>query len=342
MTLVALLAVGAFAITRPVPYVRFSPGPVYNALGEDQGQPVVSIDGAETFPTDGELGITTVYELGAPGSRLTLFEAFKGWLDPSVDVIPRDLLYEEDAFDDDDAGDEFRRQGAAQLAESEENAVAAALSFTGEPVTYEVVVTEVESDAPASGALEVDDAIVAINDQDVDTYADVRRIMNKVDPGDDVDVRIERDDDELTETITSGSSPDDDERAYLGVYLGLEFDSPVEVDLSLDDVGGPSAGLIFSLAIVDSLTPESLTEGRAIAGTGTITPEGKVGAIGGIVQKMHGAKGDGAEIFLAPRSNCGDVVGNIPDGLAVVAVRTLDEAVGALDGTGPMPECPTG
>ena len=342
LTFVALLALGLVAITRPVPYVRLSPGPVYNALGEDQGHPVVTIEGAETFPTDGSLGITTVYELGAPGSRLTLFEAFRGWIDPSVDVIPRDLLYDEDAFDDDDAGDDFRRQGAAQLAESEENAVVAALSFAGEPVTYEVVVTEVEPDAPASGSLEVDDTIVAVNGESVDGYADVRRLMGKVEPGEDVDVTVERDDDEVTETITSGASPDDEERAYLGVLLGLGFSSPVEVDLSLDDVGGPSAGLIFSLAIVDSLTPESLTEGRSIAGTGTITPEGKVGPIGGIVQKMYAAKDDGAEIFLAPRSNCGDVVDNIPDGLDVVAVRTLDDAVAALDGTGPMPECRAG
>ena len=340
LTFVALLAVGSIAITRPVPYVRLSPGPVYNALGDDQGQPVVTIEGADTYPTDGELGITTVYELGAPGSRLTLFEAFRGWLDPSVDVVPRDFLYEEDAFDDDDAGDEFRRQGAAQLAESEENAVVAALSFAGEPVTYEVVVTEVQPDAPASGSLEVDDTLVAVNGQSVDGYADVRRLMGKVEPGDEVDITVERADEEVTETITTGASPDDVERAYLGVLLGLGFESPVEVDLSLDDVGGPSAGLIFSLAIVDTLTPESLTEGRNIAGTGTITPEGKVGPIGGIVQKMHAAQDEGAEIFLAPRSNCREVVDNIPDGLDVVAVRTLEDAVAALDGSGPSPGCP--
>jgi len=342
LTFVALLAVALVAITRPVPYVRLSPGPVYNALGEDQGHPVVTIKGAETFPTDGELGITTVYELGAPGSRLTLFEAFRGWIDPSVDVIPRDLLYEEDAFGDEDAGDDFRRQGAAQLAESEESAVAAALSFAGEPVTTEVVVATIEPDSPASGSLEVGDTILAINGQNIDGYGDVRRLVGQVEPGDDVVVMVERADEDLTETITSGTSPDDEQRGYLGITMGLGFSSPVEVDLSLDEVGGPSAGLIFSLAIVDSLTPESLTEGRSIAGTGTITPEGKVGPIGGIVQKMHAANSDGAELFLAPRSNCGDVVDNIPEGLDVVAVRTLDEAVGALDGTGPMSGCPAG
>jgi PDZ domain-containing protein len=118
------------------------------------------------------------------------------------------------------------------------------------------------------------------------------------------------------------------------------FSSPVDVELTLGNVGGPSAGLIFSMAIVDSLTPEPLTDGRDVAGTGTITQRGRVGAIGGIVQKMYGASDEGAEVFLAPRANCGEVSRNIPDGLDVIAVRTLDEAIQALQGEIPAPRCP--
>ena len=334
------MAISLVAITRPVPYVRLSPGPVYNALGEDQGHPVVSIDGAKTYPTDGTLGITTVYELGSPGSNLTFLEAFRGWVDPSEAVVPRDLLYPPDSFDDDNAGDKFQQQGAAQMTESQQSAIVAALNYVGEPVTYNVVVTDVEPGAPADGILETDDTIVAINGQDVGNYADVARLMGKVDPGETVDVTVERDGEKVTETITTAENPKDSSKAYLGIYLGTGFDSPVNVDLRLDDVGGPSAGLMFSLAIVDSLTPDSLTEGRNIAGTGEITPQGRIGPIGGVVQKMFGARDHGAAIFLAPRSNCDDIVGNTPDGLDVVAVRSLDDAVGALDGTGPMPECP--
>jgi PDZ domain-containing protein len=301
---------------------------------------VVTIDGAKTYPTDGSLGITTVYELGAPGSRLTFFQAFRGWIDPAEAVVPREFLYPDDAFNDDNAGDQFRRQGAAQMAESEQNAIVAGLNYADEPVTYQVVITDVEPDAPASGSLEPGDTILEINGSKVGNYRDIKRIMGKVEPGGTVEVTVERDDATLTEEITTGANPDDETRAYLGVLLGLGFDSPVQVDLRLDDVGGPSAGLMFSLAIVDSLTPDSLTGGRAVAGTGTITPQGKVGAIGGVVQKMYGARDSGAEFFLAPRSNCREIAGNIPSGLDVAAVRTLEDAVSVIDGSGQDEECP--
>jgi PDZ domain-containing protein len=341
LTFVALLAIVLVAVTRPVPYVRWSPGPVYNALGDDQGHPVVSIDGAKTYPTDGSLGITTVYELGAPGSELSVFQALRGWIDPSEDVIPRDLLYSPDAFEGDNQGDDFRKQGAAQLAESEQNAVVAALQYVGEPVTYHVVVTDVQPDTPADGTLQADDTIVSIDGESIDTYQDVKRVMSTVKPGDSVDVVVKRDDERLTQHITTVANPKDPDQAYIGVYLGLGFSSPVKVDLRLDDVGGPSAGLIFSLAIVDSLTPGSLTDDRSLAGTGTISPKGRIGPIGGIVQKMFGAKDSGATTFLAPRSNCRDLEGRAPQGLDVIAVKTLDEAVSALDGSGPAPGCPS-
>ncbi len=341
LTFVVLAATAVLALSRPVPYVQLSPGPVYNALGEAAGKPVISISGAKTFPTDGALGITTVFENGAPGSRLTLGEAVKGWIDPSVDVVPRDLLFPPDAFEGDDAGDQQQRQGAAQMAESEQNAVAAALTYVGEPVTYEVVIDEVQPGAPAEGALRTGDTLLEIDGVEVPDYRSVKRVMSDVAPGDEVSLLVRRDDKEITETVTTEANPDDPQRAFLGVLLGLGFSSPIEVDVRLDNVGGPSAGLIFSLAIVDSLTPGQLTDGRSIAGTGTITPNGKVGPIGGIVQKMFGARDDGATTFLAPRSNCAELVGNEPDGLDVIAVRTLSDAVDALRGDGELPRCPS-
>jgi PDZ domain-containing protein len=332
----------AVALSRPVPYVQLSPGPVYDALGEDRGEPVVAISGAKTYPTDGSLGITTVYETGAPGSRLTLSQALRGWIDPAVDVVPRDLLFPPDAFDGEDPGGTFQRQGAAQMAESEQSAVAAALSYVGEPVTYEVVIDEVQPGAPSEGVLVPGDVLIEIDGTPVPDYRSVQQVMSDVSPGDDVTIEVRRDDEVVTETVTTEANPDDAERAYLGVILGVGFTSPVEVDLNLDNVGGPSAGLIFSLAIVDSLTPEQLAAGRSIAGTGTISQNGRVGPIGGIVQKMYGASENGAEVFIAPRSNCAEVVGNEPAGLDVIAVRTLDEAVKALEGDGDLPRCPAG
>jgi PDZ domain-containing protein len=129
------------------------------------------------------------------------------------------------------------------------------------------------------------------------------------------------------------------------VLLRYEFKFPFQVEISLDKVGGPSAGMMFALGIVDSVTPGNLTGGRHIAGTGTITPEGAVGPIGGIGQKMLAARDSGATMFLAPAANCEDVVGHVPDGLLVVKVETLADATDAVkrlasgeDGSG-LPAC---
>ena len=117
----------------------------------------------------------------------------------------------------------------------------------------------------------------------------------------------------------------------LGIFLATSFEFPFDVSIALDDVGGPSAGMMFALGIIDRLTPEGMTEGRHFAGTGTIDSAGNVGPIGGIAQKMVGASDAGAEFFLAPADNCGEVVGNIPAGLGVVRVSTLDEARSAVE-----------
>lgn len=339
LTLGLLGIVLVVSVVLPVPYVRLSPGPVYDALGEVDGEPVVSVTGADSYPTTGSLGITTVYEKGSPGSRLTLLEAVRGWLVGADDVLPRDLLFPPDAFEGDDAGDLFEQQGRLEMEESEQNAVVAALRYAGKPVTFEVVVDDTQPDTPADGVLLPGDVIVEVDGDRITSYRDVRRTMGDVVPGDDVTVVVRRDGERRELTLTTISNPDDKSRAYLGVSLALGFRSPVEVDVALANVGGPSAGLMFSLAIVDTLTPGSLTGGASVAGTGTIDPAGEVGAIGGIVQKMYGARSDGATLFLAPRANCREVAGNVPDGLTVAAVKTLDEAVDVLEGDAQPTPC---
>lgn len=120
--------------------------------------------------------------------------------------------------------------------------------------------------------------------------------------------------------------------------------SGMKVSMHVDDIGGPSAGMMYTLGLIDKVTGEQLSGGKTIAGTGTMNAKGKVGAIGGIRLKMIGAKRDGATWFLAPESNCSDVVGHVPQGLHVVKVGTLDEAYDALvairDGKGgSLPQC---
>lgn len=134
--------------------------------------------------------------------------------------------------------------------------------------------------------------------------------------------------------------------AVIGILPGATFEFPFEVDIRLDDVGGPSAGMMFALGIIDKLTEGELNGGRNVAGTGTIDAAGEVGAIGGIRQKLYGAQGAGAQYFLAPADNCNEVVGHVPEGLDVVSVATLDDALAALRSiaagdTADLPDCST-
>ncbi len=137
---------------------------------------------------------------------------------------------------------------------------------------------------------------------------------------------------------------EDGETPVIGVFVGGDYEFPFEVRIQLENVGGPSAGMMFALGIVDKLTPGELNGGLEVAGTGTISGSGEVGAIGGIRQKLWGAQRAGADWFLAPASNCAEVAGQVPAGLTVVAVDTLDDAIGALeaiaaDDTASLPAC---
>jgi PDZ domain-containing protein len=143
--------------------------------------------------------------------------------------------------------------------------------------------------------------------------------------------------------VTLGARTDGGKGARLGVTVTTGCLAPFTVDLGLgNQIGGPSAGMMFALGIMDKLGSDNLTNGRFIAGTGTISPEGAVGAIGGIQLKMIAARRAGATIFLAPASNCNDVVGAIPSGLNVIKVSTLHQAVQdleAVERNRPVPHC---
>jgi len=322
----------------PVPYVALSPGPVFNTLGEIDGKPIITVSGATTYPTDGRLDATTVYETGGPGSRLTLLAALRGWIDSGVSVVPSDLLHPAD-----ENAQDAKQQSVEQMTFSQQDAVAAALLYLDKPVRPVVQVKAVINDSPADGVLEPADLIVSVDGHRVRGPEQVRRSISSRTPGDPVTLTVLRGGKRLTVDLVTEESPDDPGRAVVGVIPGRGYVSPISVDISLGNVGGPSAGLVFSLAVIDKLTPGTLGGDAAIAGTGTIDAQGKVGPIGGIEQKLHGARGDGARYFLAPGENCADVVGNIPHGLQVVRIDTLDGAVTAVKqiATGATDQLPT-
>lgn len=339
MVLASVLAVlGIIAsMVLPVPYVVISPGPLFNTLGEYSGTRVVSITGTQTYPTDGQLDMTTVSERGGPYGPLTLGEAVVAYFRASDAVVPKELL-----FPPGESSEQSKARSAADFDAAQSNAVAAALGALDIPVTERPLVVTVVTDSPADGALEPGDVILELAGQPAGSTDEAVAKVRATPPGTVLPVVVERDGARKDVRVTVGANPKDAAAGYLGVSLKSQFTGPFEVDFALEGVGGPSAGLIFALTIVDELTPESLTGGEVIAGTGTIDPDGKVGAIGGIGQKMAAAKDGGAELFLAPRDNCDVVRESTPAGLRVAAVSTLDEALAALaahrEGK-PVPAC---
>ncbi len=323
----ALLLAVAFAL--PVPYVKLAPGPTFNVIGEDDGRPVIAIDGTDTYPTTGALYLTTVLESGGPRGGLTFVDALASWLNAADAVVPRELIYPDEVD-----GDAVRTRQAALFSTSESDAVAAAMRHLDRPVTEEVVVIAVSPDTPADGTLEPGDRIRSVGQAPIAAVADVKSAVLAEPVGTTLDFAVDRSTDGTTTArtvqVTSAENPDAPGTAYVGIAVGVRYVPDFAIDFTLQDIGGPSAGLMFALGLVDKLSPEDLAAGRQIAGTGTITPEGSVGPIGGIRQKLAGARDSGAELFLAPVDNCSEVTGHVPEGLTVAAVSTLDEAVAAV------------
>jgi PDZ domain-containing protein len=234
-------------------------------------------------------------------------------------------------------------ESSAMMEESQQDAIAAALNKLGYDVPWHVYVSEVSKNSPSSGKLVAADFIIKINGVDIKDIDQMRDLINEAAPSGPLTVTVLRGGQSQAQEITATLNSDGKYR--LGILAGYQYDFPVKVKLELADVGGPSGGMMFALGIIDRLTPGQLTGGKHIAGTGTIDPAGNVGPIGGIRHKLYGAANAGATIFLAPESNCDEVIGHVPSGLSVVKVKTLSDAKTALEkistGTNPatLPTC---
>ena len=332
----------------PVPFVKLSPGPTFNVIGQDDGQDVIRISGTETFPVSGSLDMTTVYERGGPRGGLTFVEAIASWLDPADAVVPRELL-----FPDDITGEEVRTRQALLFDTSESNAVAAAMRYLDRPVTTQIVASAVYEDTPADGVLLPKDEIISIDGVEVTQADEVVQAVRGNPAGTTFEIVVRRDgvevdgvmtdDVEQTVELTSQPNPDDPDVPYIGIGVSEYYSADFPIEFTLEDIGGPSAGLLFATGIVDKLTPEDLVAGNHVAGTGTIEPDGTVGPIGGIRQKLAGARDAGATLFLMPADHCTEAAGHVPDGLTVAPVSTLAEAVEAIrayTSGGTVPSCP--
>ncbi|BDZ55976.1 YlbL family protein [Agromyces marinus] len=328
----------------PTPYVIQRPGPVYDTLGttEVDGEeiPLIEIPDEQTYPTEGSLDLLTVLGIGRPGQTPGWLDVASAWFDPQRAVVPVEVLYPPGiSTEDRDAANE------AQMVDSQQDAIAAALVELGYDFPRDVVVQGIAPGAPADGALEEGDVIRSVDGVEVHSVDELRAALAEHGTETPAMIGVVRDEEELAVEATPEAVGD---QAVLGIGVRMRYEFPIEVVIQLDDVGGPSAGMMFALGIVDKLTPGAMTGGENVAGTGTIDPDGNVGGIGGIRQKLWGALDAGAEWFLAPESNCDEVVGNVPDGLEVFAVDTLEQArevvetVGEGGDTSALPRCEAG
>ncbi|MFE5673144.1 PDZ domain-containing protein [Agromyces sp. NPDC056523] len=306
----------------PSPYVIQQPGPIYDTLGtseiEGEDVPLIDIPDEETFATDGSLDLLTVAAVGRPGRTPGWLDVAAAWFDPRRAVVPVETLFPPGLSEDD-----RNAQNEAQMVDSQQDAIAAALVELGYDFPRDVTVVGVGEGTPAEGVLEPDDVILSVDGEPVHSVDELRSALREHGTETPAQLEVRRGDETLTVEVTPEAV---DGQAVLGVGVRMEYEFPIDVEIRLDDVGGPSAGMMFALGIVDKLTPGAMTGGDQVAGTGTIDSDGAVGGIGGIRQKLWAAHDDGADLFLAPQANCDEVVGNVPEGLDVFAVTTLDEA----------------
>jgi len=323
LAVVGVLLVTGFVVSAsvvPLPYYAFRPGAVRET------ESLISVGGdTEVFPAKGSISYTTVSLRQA-----TLFGLIQGWLDDDVDVHP-----EEDVLGDRDA-DENRTFNLALMDDSKNVAAQVALEHLGYdvPVTCDgELVVDVSKGSAADGVLTPGDTIVAVDGEAITTPDDLQRMMDGKKPGDTVRLSVEKPGEEATDVdVTLTAAPDDPARGVVGVVVqprNVSYDFPVDVEIDTGDVGGPSAGLAFTLGILDDLTPGELTGGEAVAVTGTISPDGTVGPVGGTGQKAAAVRNAGIDTFLVPTADYEDAEARAGD-VHVVPVDNVDEALAAL------------
>ena len=318
------LILGGIALAVPLPYASYSPGPTFDILGTDENQAeVIQVDGHKAYYDDGQIRFTTVIA-SSYGQKLTLGDALSRWFDPDRAVVPYDVVHPPEQSQKDEEA-----EGQVQMSTSQDTAKAVALKEIGVDVPTAVQAAAVAADGPSADKLLPGDLFQEVDGEPVTDADQIVKAVQKHTDLSNVEFKILRDKDELTVRVKPRL--DDEGVPRVGVQVGLGYEFPFKIQLRIDPtVGGPSAGLMFSLAIYDTLTPGSMTGGATVAGTGELLPDGTVGPIGGIAQKIAGAQEAGAELFFVPKDNCPDVKDLDPD-LRLVKATTMHEARLALE-----------
>jgi PDZ domain-containing protein len=315
--LVFVLLLGLGVATAPVPYVVLGPGPTVNTLGTDNKKEVIEVTGRQAYQSAGQLRLVTV----GVQNHTDLISAIRSWFNNQEAVVPRELIYPPGQTEQ-----QVEQQNKQDFQESQTSAETTALRELGYPVS--VTVTTVADNTPAAGVLKTGDVITFVDGTAVTSGLRLTQLVKAKKVGTELTIDYTRAGAKATAKIKTAAA--DDGTARIGISIENKQPHPFELKFDLDNIGGPSAGLMFSLGIVDKLGPEDLTGGKIIAGTGTIDDEGQVGAIGGIPQKLVGAKDAGAVAFLTPADNCQEAVANAQPGLPLYKVSTMADALAAL------------
>lgn len=320
---------GSGVMVAPVPYVLLQPGPTVDTLGEDQGVPVIQIEGlerpegeqpdGEPETTTGQLRLTTV----SVQPDVNLVAAIRAWFSNEQAVVPEEMFYPPGQ-----SREQVEQRNTEQFTRSQSAAEFAAMRQLGYPVRIEVA--EVVEGGPADGVLRADDVITAVDGTAIEEPEDLTAAVTAHPVGTEVTVEYLRDGEAGSATLATVPDEEDPQTPRIGVLAATVVDHPYELEIQLDEIGGPSAGLMFALGIIDKVEPEDLTGGKIIAGTGTIDTEGTVSPIGGVPQKLAAARQAGATVFLTPAENCPEAVANAQPGLLLVEVETLADALDGL------------
>lgn len=331
VALVPAVLLLVLATSATVPLVSMGPGPTYDTFGETQVEvdgrsefvPVIQVSGREADETTGTLKMTTV----AVRDQLTLVDAMRFWLDREQVVVPRDQVFPPSRSEE-----EVRESNSAAMVGSENSAEAAAYRHLGIPMQPRV--EEVDPEGAAAGLLAAGDVLTSVSGAGVADSTEVVEQVGDHRPGDEVRIGFTRDGRErsMTTTLQSAGPQGDPDEGRLGILVGDSPADGTDVEVNIDPrVGGPSAGLVLAVGIVDKLSPGETTGGAQVAGSGTIRVDGTVGPIGGISHKIRAASSEGATEFLVPSANCAEAVQDPPEGVRLLEVSTLSGALDALE-----------
>jgi PDZ domain-containing protein len=316
---VLLLVFGVLGTALPVPYVAQVPGPTFNTLGKLDGKPIIEIQGRERNDVDGNLNLTTV---GVGQGGLSLVQAVRGWFDSEVSVVPEESVYPPER-----TVEQTRQANREAFLTSEQAAETAALEHLGYP--EKVVVQGVPDGSPSHGRLEENDAIEAVDGRPTPDAKTLDAVLSTIEGGSTATVSYTRLGKPGSTTVTTKAAGNRT-GALLGITIRDQPSAPFDVDIQIADVGGPSAGLMLTLGILDLVGDDDLTGGAVVAGTGTIDAQGQVGPIGGIPLKMVAARDIGADLFLVPAENCAEAKAAPDPSFPLARVATLDDALKAL------------